>query len=177
MTLLSTLRLALTGFTVAAVQILIVDSGDLTLLRHLDLPLAVAAALALTRPADAVVIGLVFGLAVDAFQLRLFGIHGLAYSLLGPVAAAVPVSGLRTRTELVAWLAAVQAVTATAVLLAATAIAAGSAPPGITGRFVQVTLWTIVVVVPLTAVLGGRKGLGSPGIGDRPAVPPSARWS
>lgn len=167
-------RLLFTAFSVASVQALVIDDLDGAVFRHLDLPLAVVIALALTRPASAVAIGFVFGLVVDAFQLRLFGLHGLAYSVLGPVATAFPVGSLRSRTEIVASLAAVQAVVASAMVALGVAWADGAVPAGLFGRFVQVTLWSVAIVLPLTAALGGRMGLVTPDPSDQ-LLPPRSR--
>jgi rod shape-determining protein MreD len=160
-------RLIVTAFSMAAVQALLIEQWDAAPFRHLDLPLAVAIAMILTRPAGGAVIGFVFGLAVDVFQLRLFGLHCLAYCTLGPIAANLPVNHMRRRSELVAMMAAVQSVTVTAVIVAGVRLFDGQLVPGLTGRFVQVTLWSVAIAVPLTALLGARVGLSIPDPVDR----------
>lgn len=167
-------RLVLTAFSVAAAQALLIEQSDATPFRHLDLPLAAAIALTLTRPAGGAVIGFVFGLAVDAFQLRLFGIHCLAYCTLGPIAANLPVGPLRSRAERVALLAAVQSLAVTAVVVAGIRLLDGHLVPGLPGRLAQVTLWSIAIALPLTALLGARMGLSIPAPVDRHGVPSSA---
>lgn len=170
------LRLPVTAFSVAAVQSLIVEENDGALLRYLELPLVVVIALSLTRPGNAVVTGFLFGLAVDAFHTKLFGLHGLAYCILGPLAAVLPVGGLRGRVEIVASLAAAQTLAATIVVVIGTWISVGHLDPGLFGRVVQTTLWTVGLVIPLTVALGGRMGLATPEPIDRLGPPTSAEW-
>lgn len=175
MTPLGWIRLAVTAFSVAAVQALLIDQGPAAL-RHLDIPLAVAVALVLTRPNDAVATGFIFGIAVDLFQLRLFGLHGLAFCALGPVAANLPVSALRSRVEVVALLATAQTVAATTIVSVGALLIDGRLPPGLFGRYVQVVLWSVLIVVPLTGALGGRTGFALPGSIDRHGAPTTADW-
>lgn len=170
------LRLPVIAFSVAAVQNLVIAESDGALLRHLDLPLVVVIAVSLNRPHAALVTGFVFGLAVDTFHTRLFGIHALAYCLAGPVGWSLPIGGLRNRAEIAATLASAQALVATAVLIGGAWMADGALQPGIFGRVVQVTLWVVALVLPLTAVLGARMGLATPEPVDRLAPPSSADW-
>jgi cell shape-determining protein MreD len=169
-------RLPITAFSVAAVQSLLINDIDGSLFRYLDLPLAVVIALSLTRPTTSVVTGFVFGLAVDSFNMKLFGLHGLAYCVLGPVASAVPVGSLRSRTEIVASLATVQCLLASTIVLGASWIADGVRPPSLFANVVQVTLWSVIIVLPLSAALGGRMGLATPEPSDRPTPATSAEW-
>ncbi len=170
------LRLPVIAFSVAAMQNLLIDESSVALLRHLDLPLVVVVAASLNRPQTALVTGFVFGLAVDAFHTRLFGIHALAYCVAGPVGWSLPLGGLRSRAEITTTLASVQALVATAVLVVGAWLVDGALPPGIFGRAVQVTIWVVVLVLPLTAVLGARMGLATPEPVDRLASPTSADW-
>ena len=169
-------RLPVMAFSLAAVQALLINDIDGSLFRYLDLPLAVVIALSLTRPSTAVVTGFVFGLAVDSFNMRLFGLHGLAYCLLGPVASALPVGSLRSRSEIVASLATVQCLVASAVVLGGSWVADGVRPPSLFANVVQVTLWSVIIVLPLSAALGGRMGLATPEPTDRPSPATSADW-
>ncbi len=177
MTPLAWFRLAVTAFSVAAVQALLVEQAGAVAFRHLDLPLAVAIALVLTRPADSVAIGFLFGLAVDLFQYRLFGLHALAFCTLAPIAANLPVSALRSRAEVVIMLTAAQTVAATSVLVTGVWLVDGRMPGGLFGRFVQVTVWSVLLVLWLSAALGGRMGLAVPGSAERPPAPTSAEWT
>jgi len=110
------------------------------------------------RPDQALPAGFLFGLAVDLFGTRLFGVHCLAFCLLGPVATAVPVGAVRTRTEAVACIAGAQALTAGLTVTAAAAVFGGGAPPDSLGRLVQSTAWTLVVAVPLVMASGAHPG-------------------
>lgn len=162
MTAAAAMRLAVIAFSVAAVQAASIDrfGGPL---RHLDLPLVVAITLVMTRPVDAAVTGFVFGLAVDLFQLRLFGLHSLAYCTLGPVAVHVPLSALRRRGEAIAVLVSAQTVVVSMVVALGAWLVDGRVPGGApVGGFVwhlcQAAFWSVIVVVPLTSILGGRIG-------------------
>jgi cell shape-determining protein MreD len=170
------LRLPVIAFSLAAVQALVIDEHDGALLRHLDLPLAAVAAIALTRPEMAVIAGFAFGLAIDSFHTKLFGLHCLAYCLMGPVASSLPVGGLRGRFEIVVFLVSAQTLVGIAVLAGGAWIADGHLQPGLAGRAVQGTLWTVVMVIPLTVALGGRLGLATPEPIDRLGPPSSADW-
>ncbi len=169
-------RLPVTAFSLAAVQALLIDDLDGALFRYLDLPLAAVIALSLTRPAGAVVTGFVFGLAVDSFQLRFFGLHGLAYCVLGPVATGLPIGGLRSRTEIVASVAAVQCLVASAIVIGGVSLADRVMPPNLFANIVQVTVWSVIISIPLTAMLGGRMGLATPEPMERGSAPTSAEW-
>jgi hypothetical protein len=160
----------------AAIQSRLVEQLDSPIFRHLDIPLATVVALIVLRPSEAVVTGFVFGLAVDGFQLQLFGLHALAYTGLGPVAALVPVNALRSRTEVVASLAAVQSQVAILTVVAGGWLLDGRFLPGLFGRLVQGGMWTVVIVVPLVAVLGGRTGTSFAEHADRQPAPTSADW-
>ena len=129
MTAAAAMRLAVIAFSVAAVQAASIDrfGGPL---RHLDLPLVVAITLVMTRPVDAAVTGFVFGLAVDLFQLRLFGLHSLAYCTLGPVAVHVPLSALRRRGEAIAVLVSAQTVVVSMVVALGAWLVDGRVPGG-----------------------------------------------
>lgn len=178
MTLPAGLRLPILAFTVAAVQATVFDRTTVAALDHIDLPLAVVIALAITRPADAVVSGFVFGLAVDAFSTRLFGLHGLAYALLAPVAAVLPTSGLRTRTEALLFLVAAQAVFAATVVMVGTWIADGAIELWPAGRYLQITVWAVALAWPLTVALGGRSSLvGAADLLDPATGPGTSEWA
>lgn len=170
------LRLPVTAFSVAALQALLIDDLGGPVFRHLDVPLAVVIALALTRPANAVVTGFIFGLAVDAFQMKLFGLHGLAYSVLGPVAALVPLGSLRGRAEIVASMATVQCLVATTIVLGGAWLTDRHIPSNVIAGTFQVTLWSVAIALPLTAALGGRMGLQTPDRPDHVNAATSADW-
>lgn len=176
MTALGGIRLIVTAITLAAVQALLLDAGRSGPFTHLDLPLAAVIILVIIRPDQAVTVGLIFGLAVDLFHTRLFGIHGLAYSLLGSVAAAVPVGALRTRTEAVACLTAAQSLVAITVPTIAVWFTGGRLPPDTFGRYVQVTAWTLLIVVPPVSASGINIGLTTPEPPGRPPAKTSAEW-
>lgn len=170
------LKLAAAAFSVAVIQAQLIDQVSSPLFRHLDLPLAVVIALVLTRPSEAATVGFIFGLAVDSFQLQLFGLHVFAYCALGPVAAALPVSALRSRTEIVASSAVVQSQIATIIVIAGAWLLDGRLMPGLFGRFVQIGLWSTVIVVPLSVALGGRLGPSIAESMQREPVATSADW-
>ena len=176
MTVVGGFRIVVTAFTTAAVQALLIDQSQTTVVRHLDLPLALTIALVISRPGSAVVTGFVFGIAVDVFQTRLFGLHGLAFALLGPVATVLPLSPLRSRAEIVASLTVAQAVVATGVVAAGGWVSGNGLAPGLFGHLVQVVLWSLAIVLPLTALLGARMGLTTPDPGTVPGSPTSAEW-
>ena len=171
-------RMVVVGFTVAALQALLLDTADFALIRYLDLPLVLVVVLVLVRPADAVTAGFVIGLAVDAFHGRLFGLHGLAYAVLDPVAAAVPVGALRSRVEAVGLQAGAQAVVAVNVIVAGVTISGGRFPTDLLGRYVQTTAWVLITAVPVVLGLDGRAGVlgteppGAAGLSTRDPVVP-----
>ncbi len=169
-------KLPVLAFSLASVQALLIDELDGALFRYLDLPLAVVIAVALTRPAAAVVTGFVVGLAVDSFQLRFFGLHGLAYCILGPLAAGLPIGSLRRRSEIVASLATAQCLAASTIVIGGAALADRALPPDLFAHVVQVTLWSVVIVLPLTSLLGGRMGLATPEPLERGLAATSADW-
>ncbi len=163
MTMAAGTRLAVIAFSVAAVQATLIDRADGGPFRHLDLPLAAAIAVVATRPADKAFTGFVFGLAVDLFQLKLFGLHGLAYCAIGPVAVHLPVSALRRRWEAVALLAAAQTLAVSVVVGAGVWLIdrrspGGESIGGIAWQLCQAMAWSAMLVVPLTGLLGGRIG-------------------
>lgn len=164
------------AFSLAAVQAQLIEQLGSPIFRHLDLPLAVVIALVLARPAEAATTSFIFGLAVDAFQFQLFGLHTLAFCMLGPLAAALPVSALRSRTEIVASSAVVQSQVATLVIVAGGWLFGGRLMPGQFGHFVQIGLWSVVVVVPLTAMFGGRLGPSIAESMQREPAATSADW-
>ncbi len=164
------------AFSLAAIQAQLIDQATLSVFRHLDLPLAVTIALVLARPGDAAATGFIFGLAVDAFQLQLFGLHAIAFCALGPVAATLPVSALRSRTEIVASSAVIQSQVAMIIIVGGGWLIDGRLLPGLFGRSVQVGLWTVAIVVPLTAVVGGRMGPSIAESMERESAMTSADW-
>lgn len=170
------LKLAAAAVSVAAIQAQLIDQAGSPIVRHLDLPLAAVIALVLTRPSEAALTGFIFGLAVDSFQLQLFGLHAVAFCALGPVAAALPVSALRSRTEIVASSAVVQSQIATIIVVGGAWLLDGRLMPGLFGRFVQVGLWTVVIVVPLSVALGGRLGPSIAESMQREPAATSADW-
>lgn len=155
----------------AIVQASWLDASSTWLFRTVDLPLTLAAALVVVAPGRSALIGLAVGLAVDATGHRLFGIHCLAYSVLGPVARHLPVPGAirsfdagpalgRSGTE-AAWLAAGQVGAASLVVLAGRSLADGRIAP--LDRLVPTVLIAAALAPPLTAWLAGT------GRHDRPA--------
>ncbi len=176
MTPLRGLKLVVAAFSLAAVQAQLIDRLSSPIFAHLDLPLAAVIALVLARPSEAAITGFVFGLAVDAFQLQLFGLHALAFCALGPVAGALPVSALRSRTEIVASSAAVQSQVATVIVIGGAWLLDGRLLPGLFGRFVQVGLWSVAIVVPLTVAFGGRLGPSIAESMEREPAATSADW-
>ena len=170
------LRLVVTAFSVAAVQALVIDEIDLVVARHLDLPVAVVIALTLIRPTNAVTTGFVFGLAVDAFSFRMFGLHGLAFCVLGPIAKLVPIDSLRGRAEIVASLATVQSLVAVAVVSGSVWLADGHLPPNLAAHSVQTTAWAVLIALGATTVMGARVGIPTPLQSDPSYQPTSAEW-
>lgn len=177
MSALGGLRLATVAVTLAAMQALLIDAARSGPFTHLDLPLAAVILLILLRPDEALTTGFVFGLAVDLFGTRLFGVHCLAYSILGSVAAGVPVGTLRTRTEAIACLTAAQVVVALSVTTGAVLITGGSLPPDTFGRYVQATAWTVLLVVPATSFSGTHIGLVTPDPAPLSSPPTTAEWT
>lgn len=151
-------RLLVAAATVAAAQATVIDPSEVAAFRHLNLPLAVAVSLALLRPGDAAVIGFSFGLAVDVFQQRLFGLHALGFIALAPVAANLPIGALRTRSEVVACLAAVQSIAATTVVAAGGWLLAGVRPSGLFGRLIEASAWSVGLALCTAVMAGGRLG-------------------
>lgn len=172
------LRMTIIALSVASVQALVVDTGTTGPFRQLELPLTVVVILVVLRPDTALTIGVIFGLAADLFHTRLFGLHCLAFSLLGSVAAMVPVGGLRTRTEAVACLVAVQVTTAVTVLTVGIWVSGGHPPPDIFGRYVQTTAWALLIAVPVISASGVNIGMATPEppMAGRPPAS-SGEWS
>jgi rod shape-determining protein MreD len=158
-------RLVVGAVTVAAVQAAVIDTADVAAIRHLDLPLAVAICVVLLRPIDGAVVGFVFGLAVDAFSQRLFGLHALAYTTLAPIAAHLPTGVLRNRAEAVTCVATVQSIAATGIVAAGGWVLSGVRPVGLFGLFVQVSTWSVAVTLVAITATGNRFG---PPAFDRP---------
>lgn len=171
------LRIATVAVSLAAVQALLIDGARGGPLVHLDLPLAAVAVLVILRPDGAMVIGFVFGIAVDLFGSRLFGVHALAYCVLGSVAAAVPVGARRTRTEAIAFVVGAQAIVAITVVTGVAYLAGGSPPPDTFGRYVQATLWTLIIAVPAVSASGAHIGLTTPEPTTLAEPSTSAEWS
>lgn len=155
-------RLMVAAATAVAVQVSVLDSITLPVLRHLDLPLTLAAVLVLARPTQSVVIGLIFGLMVDASSQRLFGLHGLAYTALGPVAHVLPVPSWRHRRWLIGWRAGVQGLAVAVIVALGQTIAAGGPVPGVGRALGQTALLVGLLAVPTSRVIG----LGAP-LGNR----------
>lgn len=176
MTALGGIRLAIVAVTIAAVQTLLIDSsiGPFT---YLDLPLASVIVLVILRPESAVISGFVFGIAIDLFHTRLFGVHCLAYSVLGSVAATIPLGALRTKAEAIAVLTVVQTVAAVTTTTAVVSITGGHLPPDTFGRYVQASVWTLLVVMPVVLASGANIGPATPEPPGRLAAPTSAEWS
>ena len=155
-------RLLVAAVTVVAVQVSIIDPIETPILRQLDLPLALAAALVLANPAQSSTIGLVFGLVVDASGQRLFGLHCVAYTVLGPIARGLPVPAWRRRRALIAWRAGAQGLGAATVVAIGQGVAAGAPVPGAPLRVLQIAVLTGLLAVPASrltavdAVLGDR---------------------
>ncbi|MEM7275872.1 MAG: hypothetical protein AAF547_22540, partial [Actinomycetota bacterium] len=164
-------RLVVVGFTVAAVQAHLIDSAGGSPLRHLDLPLMLVVVLALVRPGGALMTGFVIGLAVDAFHGRLFGLHGLAYAVLAPVATLIPVGALRSRVEAVAVQVVAVVVVAETIVIGGAAVAAGRMPPDLVSGVVPAAAMAVLVTVPLVLALQGRGGVAGP---DRVGPAPSS---
>lgn len=177
MTAFGGIRLGIVAVTIAAVQTLLIDAGKSGPFTHLDLPLAAVIVLVILRPESAVTNGFVFGVAVDLFHTRLFGVHCLAYSVLGSVAATIPVGALRTKAEAIAVLTAVQAVAAVTITTVVVSITGGHLPPDMFGRYVQTTAWTLLLVVPVVLGSGANVGLATPEPPGRLVAPTSAEWS
>lgn len=177
MTALGGLRLATVAVTLAAVQALLIDAAKSGPFTHVDLPLAAVIVLVILRPEGALVTGFVFGLAVDLFGTRLFGVHCLAYCLLGSIAAAVPIGALRTRSEAIACLTAAQTVVAITITSGAVVVTTGALPPDTFGRYVQTTFWTLLLVVPVVSASGINIGLTTPEPAPLSGPPTSAEWS
>lgn len=155
------IRYATVAFSVAAVQALMLDGAHHGPIAYLDLPLVVVIVLATLRPDGAVATGFLFGLIVDLFGTRLFGVHALSYCVLGVVVTIVPVGALRTRLEAISCLVAAQAVVAISIVTAALVLT-GGLPADTAARYVQTTAWTLVVAVPLIAASGAQIGLVTP---------------
>jgi rod shape-determining protein MreD len=177
MTALGGIRLATVAVTLAAMQALLIDAARSGPFTHIDLPLAAVIVLVILRPEGALVTGFVFGLAVDLFGSRLFGVHCLAYCLLGSVAAIVPVGALRTKSEAIACLTAAQALVAITVTTSAVLVTTGALPPDTFGRYVQATAWTLLLVVPVVSASGTNIGLLTPEPAPLSGPPTSAEWA
>ncbi len=162
-------RLVVAAVSVVTIQAFVLDQSTVGVIRHLDLPLAVAAALVVARPAHSTAVGLVLGLAVDAFGQRLFGLHCLAFAVLGPVARALPAPAGRQRAVAVAGTAGAQALAATVVVIVGQSVAVGGLAPDPLRRLAETALWTAALAVPLVSWIDGdRVGSGGRG-GDRRA--------
>jgi hypothetical protein len=174
------------AFSAVAIQAFVVDQAATPAVRHLELPLAVAATLAVAHPTASATIALVFGLSVDAFGHRLFGIHCVAYAVLGPVAQSVPVP-VRRPGPAMAWTAGAAGAAATVVVVLGQALADGGPPPGAVARVVATGLWTGLLASVLGLPLGARavarsgRAAGRGGTGDGLATvvdvgSPAAHW-
>ncbi len=157
----SILRTVVAAVTAVAIQAAVLDPITAPVLRHLDLPLAAAAALVVARPANSVTTGLIFGLMVDASSQRLFGLHAVAYATLGPVAHNVPTPAWRRPGLLVLWPAGAQGLVAAAVVAIGGTIAAGTVVPGTITGVLQTGLLVGLVAVPLSRLVGVTAPFGS----------------
>ena len=167
--------------TVVAIQASLVDTITAPVLRHVDLPLCLAAVLVLAQPTRSVIIGLIFGLMVDASAQRLFGLHTVAYATLGPLADNLPVPAWRRPSLVVAWQAGVGALAVGIVVATGRAIASGLVTVELVGAIAQLSVVTGLVAIPLSRAVGlgapfGRRRLGpsrrSSGVGARPQPGP-----
>lgn len=154
------IRLVVAAATAVAVQASVLDSITLPVLRHLDLPLTAAAVLVLARPTQSVTIGLIFGLMVDASSQRLFGLHGLAYAALGPVAHILPVPSWRRRGWVVGWRAGVQGLSVATVVAVGQTVAAGGPVPGVMPALGQTAVLVGLLAIPLSRLVGVGASLG-----------------
>ncbi len=166
----SIVRAVVAAATAVAIQASVLDPITSPVLRHLDLPLATAAALVLARPAHSVTIGLVFGLMVDASSQRLFGLHGIAYAMLGPLAHNLPTPTWRRPGLLVAWRAGAQGLVATSIVAVGQTIAAGTLVPGTIGAVLQTGVLVGLVAVPLSRLVGVGAPFGQRRPGPRATV-------
>ncbi len=164
-------RIVVLAVAAALVQAFALDASSVWLLRQPDLPLTLAAVAVVAAPGRSATIGLAFGLAVDATGHRLFGIHCLAFTVLGPVARHLPVPGAirslgigatigRAGAE-TAWLVGGQVAAATAVVLVGQSLAAGRPIPP--DRLVPAVVTAAALAPFLAAWLGG--GGRRPGVG------------
>lgn len=172
-------RLLVLAASAVAVQTFVVDEAGWRWLDGLDLPLALAALLVASRPRQSTLIGLVFGLSVDAVGHRLFGLHCLAYAVLGPVGRRLPVGpaparplrrwrpglgGEWPRGREVLWLVAAQAAAARSVVVIGQTVAAGAPPHRWFVQLIETVVWTVVLVA-LVAPLLGRGSVGGRSLG------------
>lgn len=148
-------RLVVAATTAVAVQVSVLDPVTAPVLRHLDLPLGLAAALVLARPGHSVAIGLIFGVMVDASSQRLFGLHTIAYATLGPVAVHLPTPAWHRSSLMVLWRAGVQGLAAATVVAVGRIVAAGTLVPGVVAGVLQTG-----ALVGLVAMVASRSSGG-----------------
>lgn len=139
-------RLVALALSAVVVQAFVVEPSGTAAVRHLDLPLAVATIAILAWPGGSAAVAVVCGLLVDAFGRRLFGVHLVAYAVIGPILQLVPVPS-RIRPPLaVAGAAGLAGAAATAVVVAAQAVVDGAPPGGSVARVLGGAAWTAVLV-------------------------------
>jgi len=170
LTAASTIRMVVAAATAVAIQVSVLDPITTPIARHLDLPLAVAAALVLARPANSVTIGLIFGLMVDASSQRLFGLNGIAYATLGPLAHNIPTPAWRRPGLLVLWRAGAQGLAAATVVAVGQTVAAGTLVSGTIGAVLQTGLLAGLVAVPVSRAVGAAAPFGERRAGSRAPV-------
>lgn len=146
-----TVRLVVTMWSAVVIQAYLVEPAGSALVRSLDVPLAITTVLVLARPGRSAGLALVCGLLVDAFGRRLFGIHVLAYAVIGPVLQLVPIGPHHRSAPSVGVAAGLAAAMASGIVVSGLAVVDGGIPAGSVARIVGAAVWTAL----LAGVLSG----------------------